>query len=173
MDYYIYRSISYLQFFIKNGAKESAMHNVFWYFLTTFYEERYKLFLVKSICIQYKVLPSQYANLVSSEDVKNNVSPKPLQERINRTLKHLEEFEMETSETLKYKNHSGYSYSLPLPLPLTMDIKKKWGYTVFNKDYTSASCWGYNKQKYFKLSQTSKINSIPVLYSEKNINGFS
>jgi hypothetical protein len=70
LDYDIYRSISYLQFFMKNGKKEASMFDVFWYFWFTFYEERYKIFLVKSICIQYKVVPANYNSLISSEDVQ-------------------------------------------------------------------------------------------------------
>jgi hypothetical protein len=159
LNHYIYRSISYLQFFMKNGPKEASMLNVFWHFWCTFYEDRYKLFLVKSICIFYKVIPTQYNYLISSEDIKDNINPKPLVERINKTLDHAEETEikLEPSEILKYKNHSGYN------LPLTMDITK-WGYTIFNEDYTSAICWGYNINKYKNI----EIKTAPVLYDYDN-----
>jgi hypothetical protein len=156
-DYYIYRTISYLQFFMKNGDKESTMLNVFLHFWTTFYEERYKLFLVKSICIQYKVLPKQYNEFISSEDVKNNLNPKPLNERINKSIEYIEETSNPT-EILKYKNNSGYN------LPLTMDITK-WGYTIFNEEYTSAICWGFNINE----QKSSNILTAPVLYDSTNI----
>jgi hypothetical protein len=163
IDYYVYHTISYLQFFMKNGEKESTMLEVFWQFWLTFYEERYKLFLVKSICIQYKVLPTQYNELISSDDLKTNLSPKPLKERINKSLEPIEESSSSPDEILKYKNHSGHS------LPLTMDITK-WGYTVFNEVYSSAVCWGYNFNTYSNL--TTQITT-PILYNANNINGFS
>ena len=161
LDYYIFRTISYLQFFMKNGPKEASMLKVFWYFWTTFYEERYKLFLVKSICIQYKVVPTNYNYLISPEDIQANVKPKPLFERINKSDQ-LEENEIALiapEEILKYKNYSGYN------LPLTMDITK-WGYTIFNETYTSAVCWSYN----INDIKISNIKTAPVLYSADNIN---
>lgn len=158
-DYYIYRSISYIQFFMKNGPKESSMLNVFWHFWTTFYEERYKLFLVKSICINYKVVNIQYNNLITPDDVQSNLKPKPLKERINKPIEYIEETSIDPTEQLKYKNYSGYN------LPLTMDIAK-WGYTIFNEDYSSAICWGYN----INDQKISNKTSLPVLYDSTSIN---
>jgi DNA polymerase type B, organellar and viral len=160
MNYYIYQTISYLQFFKKDGEKESTMLDIFWHFWIIFYEERYKVFLVKSICFQYKVLPIEYNNFISSEDIKLNINPKPLQERVNKTVEHIEE--LEPSEQLNYKNHSGHS------LPLTMDITK-WGYTIFNKTYNSAVCWGFNTQLFYNLDYKKLM---PILYDVNNINSF-
>jgi hypothetical protein len=158
MDYFVYRTISYIQFLMKDGQKESAMFEVFWQFWITFYEERYKLFLVKSICIHYKVVPLQYHNLVSSEDVQSNLKPKQLQERINKPIEYIEETSSNPTEQLKYKNYSGYN------LPLTLDITK-WGYTIFNEDYTSAICWGFNINE----QKSSNLLTAPVLYNSTTI----
>jgi hypothetical protein len=158
MDYYIYRTISYLQFFMKNGDKESTMLNVFWHFWITFYEDRYKLFLVKSICFNYKVVDIKYNNVITSADVQTNFQPKPLLERINKVVGYIEEPLSEPTEILKYKNYSGYN------LPLTMDITK-WGYIIFNEDYSSAVCWGFNINE----QQSNNINLLPVLYNSNII----
>jgi hypothetical protein len=45
-----------------------------------------------------------------------------------------------------------------------MDVTK-WGYTIFNEDYTSANCWGYNLNNYI----SKNINTSLVLYDSNNI----
>jgi hypothetical protein len=40
-----------------------------------------------------------------------------------------------------------------------MDVTK-WGYTIFNEDYTSANCWGYNLNKY----NSKNILPNPLFY---------
>lgn len=161
--YNIDRSISYIQFFMKDGDKEQSMKEVFWYFWTTFYEEKYTLYLVSSISIKYKVVPTDVNSFVSPSDVKLNISPKPLFERINLEAGELYNNtitqELEPIEILKYQSHSGYN------IPLTMDINK-WGYTIFNTDYGIASCWDYKINNY--LNQTT-IKSL-VLYDLNSIN---
>jgi hypothetical protein len=75
---------------------------------------------VKSICIQYKLVPTNYNSLISSEDVQSNIKPQVLYERINKSVENVEDsvYSVEPKEVLKYKNHSGYN------LPLTMDVTK-------------------------------------------------
>ena len=83
MDYYIKRSISYIQFYMKGGEKEQSMLNVFWHFWITFYEDKYDIYLVESICFNYKIVSTNVNEFISPADVKANISPKPLYERIN------------------------------------------------------------------------------------------
>jgi hypothetical protein len=165
-DYYMYRSLSYFQFFKKNGSKESTMIDIFWQFWTDDYSENYKLYLIESLSFVYKLVPSNINYLLSEEDVKQNVRPKELTERVNyhiNTILKINEH-LTPEEELKKLNYQKQYNNL---IPLTMDITR-WGYTIFNDDFTLAKCWVYSKDNY-TISNIILEPKLPVLYDSESI----
>lgn len=126
------RSISYLQLLKKDGPKESLLNKIFWHFWRTVYEKRYHLYMVQSLIFSYKIIPQ--GNWVNDLDLINNIKPKEIEERIN---KHISTYFKNADPIAKIYNTQNL---IGNEIPLTMDIEK-WGYTIFNEDYTEAQCW--------------------------------
>jgi len=122
---YSYRSISYIQRFIKGEQAELSMLDIFFYFWQL--KDLYKELKINQLIFTFNIISSKTINKIVTEKGLDNIGEQISLKDETKLL--IEEDQVKRKDQIfKYQGIS---------LPKTMDITT-WGFCIFDKNYKNA-----------------------------------